>query len=741
MTLQEIVQRIQASQQLAEQDSLGALQKNRALFLDLIRQDQVFIVPEATVSPEALEQKLFRPYIAPAQDGDPRLFLRVFSHMDLATMFAEQNGQNQVCELDGVELVQLSKTYFLRGIYGLLLNDGSAWTAISFPDLLIDFYHEILGDDSLARPEFISLIQFINMVRQNYAYNIQVGRPTMYDAAVQIQVRFTDRPNDIWSPEAGEWLYEECKLDHLISAAGSSNETLIHIKTAKCDMRIQPAYLRAALCAAGLADRKTQPDLNFHTDSIALDYRMQDFDLERLPIQCELAELPKLDDGDRESEPQQKDDPVKKEPEHPILRYLMSLFNRPDKVTAEPKEEVLDIPSGEQKSEDKTVRQKEKKPFNIDTKIMVKGFFGVAFLLILIAVIMQLLKPSPIDELKKAVASGDNAEAVVLYDECIRRSPDTREELLQLFADDLQNSLSDYAADEISANQLADKINAYKGIAALQSKCDATYTQASALERSKTAFNKGLVETSMVARLTEWKAVIPEDTGSTAAMQKALESNAELYKDLLFEEIKEMDRGDALSGLMLLQSFYPDDKDVVERIQMWREQMVSQQVPDSVDDPPSSTNSEEEWPIIVGDIFVTYNGSGYDLHIPWQNKSGHSINGLLFTVTALDSEGNPVFSTTVGTDGQETTYSQYIADVGSGPYEDGFVWPENAYWANAWNTTQKIENVRLDGIWLSYADADIAPWTYSLPGSEAEQESKDEEAPSSWADLIGGLSA
>lgn len=741
MTLQEIVQRIQASQQLAEQDSLGALQKNRALFLDLIRQDQVFIVPEATVSPEALEQKLFRPYIAPAQDGDPRLFLRVFSHMDLATMFAEQNGQNQVCELDGVELVQLSKTYFLRGIYGLLLNDGSAWTAISFPDLLIDFYHEILGDDSLARPEFISLIQFINMVRQNYAYNIQVGRPTMYDAAVQIQVRFTDRPNDIWSPEAGEWLYEECKLDHLISAAGSSNETLIHIKTAKCDMRIQPAYLRAALCAAGLADRKTQPDLNFHTDSIALDYRMQDFDLERLPIQCELAELPKLDDGDQESEPQQKDDPVKKEPEHPILRYLMSLFNRPDKVTAEPKEEVLDIPSGEQKSEDKTVRQKEKKPFNIDTKIMVKGFFGVAFLLILIAVIMQLLKPSPIDELKKAVASGDNAEAVVLYDECIRRSPDTREELLQLFADDLQNSLSDYAADEISANQLADKINAYKGIAALQSKCDATYTQASALERSKTAFNKGLVETSMVARLTEWKAVIPEDTGSTAAMQKALESNAELYKDLLFEEIKEMDRGDALSGLMLLQSFYPDDKDVVERIQMWREQMVSQQVPDSVDDPPSSTNSEEEWPIIVGDIFVTYNGSGYDLHIPWQNKSGHSINGLLYTVTALDSEGNPVFSTTVGTDGQETTYSQYIADVGSGPYEDGFVWPENAYWANAWNTTQKIENVRLDGIWLSYADADIAPWTYSLPGSEAEQESQDEEAPSSWADLIGGLSA
>ena len=159
MTLKEVAQRIQVSQQQAERDPAGALKKNRDLFLDLIRQDQAFIIPEAVVSQEALEQKLFRPYIAPAQEGDPRLFLRVFSHLDPATVFAEQQGQNQVCEIDGVELVQLAKTYFLRGTYGFLLNDGSAWTAIAFPDLLTEFYKEILGDESLGRPEFISLIQ------------------------------------------------------------------------------------------------------------------------------------------------------------------------------------------------------------------------------------------------------------------------------------------------------------------------------------------------------------------------------------------------------------------------------------------------------------------------------------------------------------------------------------------------------------------------------------------------------
>ena len=123
MTLQEVVQRIQSSQQQAETNPSSALERNRALFLDIIRQDCLYIVPEAEVSPSALSQKLFRPYIAPAQDGDPRLFLRIFSHKDLAEIFVEHQGRSQICELDGIELVQVAKTSFLRGVYGFLLND------------------------------------------------------------------------------------------------------------------------------------------------------------------------------------------------------------------------------------------------------------------------------------------------------------------------------------------------------------------------------------------------------------------------------------------------------------------------------------------------------------------------------------------------------------------------------------------------------------------------------------------
>lgn len=751
MTLKEVAQRIQVSQQQAERDPAGALKKNRDLFLDLIRQDQAFIIPEAVVSQEALEQKLFRPYIAPAQEGDPRLFLRVFSHLDPATVFAEQQGQNQVCEIDGVELVQLAKTYFLRGTYGFLLNDGSAWTAIAFPDLLTEFYKEILGDESLGRPEFISLIQFINMVRQNYAYNIQAGRPAVYDVENRTQARFTDKPNDIWSSE-GDWVYEDCKLEHLMMASGASNNTFIHIKTAKCDMRIQPAYLRAALCAAGMGDRRTQPDLNFHTESIALDYRMQDFDLERFPLQCELAELPRLDDEPEPESPATEEPPKKKEKPKAqmpgFIALLLAKFKNlgKEEPQKEPAEDVLDVPPEETLTEEKPPEPElEKKRYNLDPKLMVKLFFGAAFLIILVAVIMQVMKPTPIDDLKEAVEAGNTAAAVELYDECISRDPECREELLQLFAADLQASLDGYAADTVTANQLAEKINNYKTISVLQEKCDAAYLQASALEQSKTNYNKGLVETSMVARLTAWRGVIPEDIGSMTAMKNALETNADLYKGLMFEEIKGMDRGPALSALMLLQSYYPNDKDVVDNIQDWRDQMAAQQIPDSVDGPPAGTGSQEDWPITMGEISVQYNGTGYDLYIPWQNTSGRPMNGPLFAVTALDADGVPVVSTIVKEDGTSFSYSQYVADAGPGPYEDGFVWPETAYWENVWVTDQRIESVRLDSISINYTDGsdeDPVDWSYTATGEEPETEPEDGTEPwISWEDFLGsGLS-
>ena len=735
MTLREVVQRIQASQQLAETDPAAALQENRALFLDLLRQDQTYIVPDAEVSQEALDQKLFRPCIAPAQEDDPRLFLRVFSHEEPAEAFAERQGRAQLCKIDGVELAQLAKTYFLRGAYGFLLNDGSVWTALSFPDFLTGFYQDILGDPSLARPEFVALIQFINMVRQNYAYHIQAGRLTVQNAEKPLTFRFTDRPDSLWTDDAGEWLYENCKIDHLIRASKESNRVILHIRTARIDLKIQPAYLRAALCAAGLDGQNTHPSLDFHTDAIALDYRMQDFDREWLPLQEQLAELPRPDEPEPEPEQDAQPEPKKKPKKHGQIKAKLvgifaaatALFHKKKPELEPEKPAESDAQEAAPEEEPAAEPAKEKKPFKLNPKLMVKGFALAAFLIVAIAFISAVLTPAPRDELEKALEAGDYTATVEYYEKCVDRDPGSREELLQLLAADLYNNLAAYAADEMPAKQLAEIINTYGTIPAMEDKCSAVYDQAADLEQSKTSYQKGLVETSIIARLRAWQGVIPEDTGSMTAVQTALAENADAYKQMGIEETKGMKTAPAIAALTMLQTYYPGDKEVTNAIlaRKLEDSRPDQDIPSSVDGPLDDTVTEANWPVAVGELRVEYNSEtgSYDLYIPWENISSGEIESICFLVTALDANGQPVVSSGYNEDGEPVEYSQYLANMPSGPYEAGYQMPDNGYWQSAFTTEQDIAEVRLDSVWIQ---VDGVGQTY-IPTLEENEEMVPEE--------------
>lgn len=705
MTIKEIVQRIQESQRMASNDPARALQLNRALFVDLARQDELYIVPEAEVSPEALAQKLFRPYIGPAQENDPRLFLRVFSHQETAETFAARVKRNQICKLDGVEMIQLAKFYFLRGVYGFLLNDGQTWAAISFPDFLADCYRDILGDSNLVRPEYVTIIQFINMVRQNRYYHIQVGRQNLVDAKRPCQVRFLDRPDNIWSPDQGEWFYEECSVKDLIQAAGMGENTVIYIRASKTDLEISPAKLRAALCATGLAEPGTQFDLDFHTDAIALDYRMEDFDLERLPFQAELAELPKV-----ESDPEPEEKPKKKRVRSSLFARL---FTKKEKPT--PEEDILDVsePEPEPKPEPKAPAEKADKAKRavgkmLSPKLMVRFFFLLAFLIIVIAILAQVFKPVPREEFEKALNTGDYTTAAELYEKCIVANPDNKEELLQIMAMLLDEQLAAYADDQITANQLAETITGCEKIPAMATKCDAVYLQAAALEQSKLTYQEGLLETSMSKRLSIWRGVTAEDTGSQRSMRKSLDDNIGLYKSFIFTEAEQMEVGDALKTLNLLQSYYPNDNEIAREIKEWLDK-VSQPAQDPLPgDPDYVPGQGEALPVAVEDVYVTVEEAGhYDLHIKWTNTSGKTIEKATFSVTPLDAYGNPVASNPEG----GASYSEFIA-ISQGPYEDGFEMPDTFFWPDAWiNTEAEIKAFTLNSIQIWYSDKEDDNWS------------------------------
>ena len=250
---------------------------------------------------------------------------------------------------------------------------------------------------------------------QNKYYHIQAGHQEVLDATKPIQVRFMDQPQSVWTSDVGEWIYEDCAINHLMQASGLNQDAIVYIKTAKCELQISPAQLRAALCATGLAEPGTQFDLDFHTDAIALDYRLEDFDLERLPLQVQITELPRAG-FDEEDEPQEKPGEKERTPRKVPFAGIFAKFKRKksrsmveDPGTADEDEEVLDVPVataediGEESVEEKPEKARKFKAFGImapSPKLMVRLFFVAAFLIIVAAILVQVFKPVPKEELE-----------------------------------------------------------------------------------------------------------------------------------------------------------------------------------------------------------------------------------------------------------------------------------------------------------------------------------------------------
>ena len=92
-------------------------------------------------------------------------------------------------------------------------------------------------------------------------------------------------------------------------------------------------------------------------------------------------------------------------------------------------------------------------------------------------------------------------------------------------------------------------------------------------------------------------------------------------------------------------------------------------------------------------------------------------------MTALDANGQPVVSSGYNEDEEPVEYSQYLANMPSGPYEAGYQMPDNGYWQSAFTTEQDIAEVRLDSVWIQ---VDGVGQTY-IPTLEENEEMVPEE--------------
>ena len=109
------------------------------------------------------------PLISPASSDTKNLYLRLFSHSELAEKYIRRTGTSYQ-EHTLLDILQISRWAFLGGAYGFVLNEGDRWIRITIPELLSLFFSRIYGDGSLCEQTCTEAITFVNEVRRNGSY-------------------------------------------------------------------------------------------------------------------------------------------------------------------------------------------------------------------------------------------------------------------------------------------------------------------------------------------------------------------------------------------------------------------------------------------------------------------------------------------------------------------------------------------------------------------------------------------
>lgn len=658
MTLSEITQKISDIQQLAAMDQEAALSQNKALFISLVQQDEAYLIR----SPSG---QLFA---APVQEDDPRLFLRVFSHEEAAQSFAEKEPGREVLPIDGVELMQAAKTCFLRGVYGFLLNDGLAWAVLSFPDFLAECFRTILGNENMAGEEFTVLVRLINMVRQNDHYKIVLaevpGEGTFFldEAARQAGALENCESLDVQ------------KLLRFLDLPGNAP---ICVKMDGVDYEMTVDMLQGAIRVTGLATGEEWVPLDFYTDFISLDFRPEDFAREEIPA------------------PPVEEPPAKEKKPGFLSRLKKEKAPKPPKEKKSKKEKV-----SPDTQEPKTPSPERKRRDSRSIVLGIATMFALAAALICAVVFyVHFTSTSPLDSLKTDISTQYYSSLTKHYDGCLEEG--TGEEALLLMSEDLETWVQSYASESCTAEELKDIISIYASIGDMQEAAENAYTRAAIMEQSKKAYQEGLAASSISGRLECWRGVSMEDASSYGAMLSNLSEHAVEYKYIIFTEAASLSESEALSRLILLQSFYPGDTDIAARIRAVQAGDEPITPPDS--ETPDVPNEPTQTTQYISISRAAVHSGGWngeiDLYIDWRNISGKQIDEVDFEVVPYNQAGEQASTKIADANGE--FYSRYLArDVG--PFEDGYVTPSQHLWSDAW-VNGTISSVTIDKVSIFFS--------------------------------------
>lgn len=642
MQPEQLSQFIVAMQKTAATDESEAKKKLESLFAELMEQNCFYVIAESGNQPDTA----FLPYIAPVQEGADLQMIRIYCTAEEANRYINSNKDLRAIRLETVQMVQFAKYWFLRGVFGFMLDDGNVWCAIQLEDFIRIFWTDLVGDSSKVSPHYVPLIQFardLHLQKRSDIIFLEIQR-------------------------------EKRAMTYYL--VGESESTEVFSEAALITMNEQASVVI-----------ECEP---YHIETTVVELReafriTEEAFLSLQPV--EMLPAGKLFDGSKD---------------YPFLNseagLIFSYKEKESVLISEPVAAPLNTP----KSKVQRHLPKFKLPAIPFKKWIIGAFAAIFIFVVLLFTVREIGAASANRMFSAKMATGEYQQAVEIYEE--NKHKNRFVQMANAKAEDEVGAIyNSFISGDVSAQEAIANIQTLSQIPGQKDLMLDKIAKINAIDKSRQAFELGCNASKSMERLYDWSFVIPEDTANYQAVQDELAAagnkyliNALHYIDAL---VQANDIGMAKAYLLVLDKLFPQTESILKRLESL-EGVTASKLPD-IEGMISSSVNPSKVPVAIHQIHAsspTVDGA-VDLFIEWKNTGTKAISEIDFYVIPYNEEGIAVST-------RDGSYSMYCArDLG--PYKVGQGTPSDTWkWTQVWYNSN-IKSVAIQQIIIIYTDGTV----------------------------------
>lgn len=730
-----------ARQNPEDKESMTVMNRNIFRELYQFQGDVIWMLAASRNYPdEAIESKTVLPYIHGIGPNNTLLCICIFSEKDLAVNYSTDIGltERECIPISFIEFTKLMKYWLLRGVYGIILNDGGNWVSISIVEYLKMLSEEILQDPEMNNDSYGAAIMVHSLMESKYPMEY-----TFDDQSITLQSTTNRLCHSI-----GDIIKQEDSISVKIQTIFCGETTVHDIKRLEkeyisgIDKFIDVSYDSELdlpmhnfqdISFVGLNYFPKQENVKdlLNKEESEIDYfsgyqhpeKKTELTMETVPSEVDDIEDDVMLTITKEAKVPQSESVVEglepaKEIERndffedfktavaSIAKYTQKAFSK-IKVACEDLLRKYRQKKRSQKEEQ--VNQKESVKEKDSNRKSVKLIFGVLFVFSLLAIIwLFILGPSKTG-FQEAIENEDFVLAAEIYNKEIKSDGNgfllEAEPILQGKIDDI---LLDYAANNIDAVTTSAKLLEFEKFPVVNNYTEKAMLKAAALEESKNSYVWGIQsfeENQYLTGLSYWMEVLVDDV-NYKMVSSMIEDNELVYVSSGLLECSVLSQEGKIEeykeGLKTLLYWFPENEDVKRACESTGIQTSAK--PDTND---VFSDEYDAYPILITNLSCSMpesNGT-VNLYVDWVNQTEKVIKKITFMVQSLNEFGKPVYC-------YKGNYSMYVASA-SGPWKPGDgMSHETMYWEDVWYNSS-VKEVKLLRVDVEYSDGTIESITDS----------------------------